>query len=72
MTTETDTETDAPTPPGSKPKRVWIVTPEAGLHQVAASAVDGAISNDKGRRATARDLAIAGVDAAAPFSEPED
>lgn len=61
MTTETDTDTDAPNKPGPKPKRVWIVTPEAGLHQVNASAVDGAISNDKGRRATERDLAIAGV-----------
>lgn len=61
MTTETDTDTDAPNKPGPKPKLVWIVTPEAGLHQVNASAVDGAISNDKGRRATERDLAIAGV-----------
>ena len=61
MTTDTDTETDAPNKPGPKPKLVWIVTPDAGLHQVNASAVDGAISNDKGRRATARDLAIAGV-----------
>ena len=47
--------------PGPKPKLVWIVTPAHGLHQVASSAVDGAISNGKGRRATARDLAIAGV-----------
>lgn len=61
MTTETDTDTDAPNKPGPKPKLVWIVTSEAGLHQVNASAVDGAISNDKGRRATERDLAIAGV-----------
>ena len=61
MTTETDTETDAPNKPGPKPKLEWIVTPEAGLHQVNASAVEGAISNDKGRRATERDLAIAGV-----------
>ena len=61
MTTETDTETDSPNKPGPKPKLVWIVTSEAGLHQVNASAVDGAISNDKGRRATERDLAIAGV-----------
>lgn len=57
----TDTETAAPAKPGPKPKLVWIVTPADGLHQVAASAVDGAISNGKGRRATARDLAIAGV-----------
>ena len=61
MTTDNDTDTDAPSKPGPKPKLVWIVTPEAGLHQVNASAVDGAISNDKGRRATERDLAIAGV-----------
>lgn len=61
MTTETDTETDTPNKPGPKPKMVWIVTPEAGLHQVNASAVDGAIPNNKGRRATERDLAIAGV-----------
>ncbi|WP_312595682.1 hypothetical protein [Brevundimonas sp.] len=61
MTTENDTQPDAPNKPGPKPRLVWIVTPEAGLHQVNASAVDGAISNDKGRRATERDLAIAGV-----------
>lgn len=61
MTTETDTATDAPNKPGPKPRLVWIVTPKAGLHRVNASAVDGAISNDKGRRATERDLAIAGV-----------
>lgn len=46
---------------GSKIKPVWIVTKTDGLHQVATSAVDGAISNGKGRRATERDLAIAGV-----------
>ena len=46
---------------GSKIKPVWIVTKENGLHQVATSAVDAAISNEKGRRATERDLAIAGV-----------
>ena len=61
MITDNDTETDAPNKPGPRPKLVWIVTAEAGLHQVNASAVDGAISNDKGRRATERDLAIAGV-----------
>lgn len=46
---------------GSKIKPVWIVTPAHGLHQVATSAVDAAISNGKGRRATARDLEIGGV-----------
>ena len=46
---------------GSKIKPVWIVTKADGLHQVATSAVDAAISNGKGRRATERDLAIAGV-----------
>lgn len=46
---------------GSKIKPVWIVTKGEGLHQVATSAVDAAISNGKGRRATDRDLAIAGV-----------
>lgn len=46
---------------GSKIKPVWIVTKTDGLHQVATSAVDAAISNDKGRRATDRDLDIAGV-----------
>ena len=63
MTTDNDTETDTDpkSKPGPKPKLEWIVTPEAGLHQVNASAVEGAISNDKGRRATERDLAIAGV-----------
>lgn len=50
--------------PGPKPKLVWIVTPADGLHQVASSAVDAAISNGKGRRATARDLAIAGMSGA--------
>lgn len=49
----------------AKPKRTWIVTPAVGLHMVEAAAVDAAISNDQGRIATARDLAIAGV-AAAP------
>lgn len=48
---------------GSKIKPVWIVTKTAGLHQVATSAVDAAISNDKGRRATPRDLEIGGVTA---------
>lgn len=58
--------------PGPKPKLVWIVTPAAGLHQVASSAVDGAISNGKGRRATARDLAIAGAsDASTQAQEGE-
>ena len=61
MTTENDNENDTKSKPGPKPKLEWIVTPEDGLHQVNASAVDGAISNDKGRRATERDLAIAGV-----------
>ena len=54
-------ETDPPGKPGPKPKMIWIVTRDAGLHQVASSTADAAISNDKGRRATARDLAIAGV-----------
>lgn len=58
-----------PAPPSPsrrrKPKRTWIVTPAVGLHMVEAAAVDAAISNDQGRIATARDLAIAGV-AAAP------
>lgn len=61
MTTDNDNENDTKSMPGPKPKLEWIVTPETGLHQVNASAVDGAISNEKGRRATARDLAIAGV-----------
>lgn len=46
---------------GSKIKPVWIVTKANGLHQVATSAVDSAISNGKGRRATPRDLEIGGV-----------
>lgn len=46
---------------GSNIKPVWIVSPELGLHQVATSAVSAAISNGKGREATDRDLAIAGV-----------
>lgn len=46
---------------GSKIKPVWIVTPENGLHQVPTSAVSAAISNGKGREATDRDLAVAGV-----------
>ena len=46
---------------GSQIKPVWIVTPEHGLHQVPTSAVSAAISNGKGREATDRDLAIAGV-----------
>lgn len=46
---------------GSLIKPVWIVTTEAGLHQVPTSAVSAAISNGKGREATARDLAIAGI-----------
>lgn len=57
-------DTSPPTPPTPSPsnvKPVWIVTPEDGLHQVPTSAVSAAISNGKGREATARDLAIAGV-----------
>lgn len=46
---------------GSKPKLVWIVTKADGIHQVPTSHVDGKISNGKGRRATDRDLAIAGI-----------
>lgn len=64
-------ETAPPGKPGPKPRMVWIVTPAAGLHRVASSAADSAVSNGKGRRATARDLAVAGV-ADAPFSDPED
>lgn len=48
---------------GSKIKPVWIVVKGEGLHQVATSAVDAAISNGKGRRATERDLEIAGIPA---------
>lgn len=69
----TDAETDPPTSKsGPPPRLVWIVTRTEGLHQVASSAVDAAISNDKGRRATARDLAIAGVDNAASSPNQED
>lgn len=46
---------------GGSVKPVWIVTEESGLHQVPTSAVSAAISNGKGRVATPRDLAIAGV-----------
>ncbi len=46
---------------GSNIKPVWIVTKTDGLHQVATSAVSAAISNGKGREATDRDLAIAGI-----------
>ena len=53
-------DTSPPVPPANV-KPVWIVTPEQGLHQVPTSAVSAAISHGKGREATARDLAIAGV-----------
>lgn len=54
---------------GSQIKPVWIVTPEDGLHQVATSAVSAAISNGKGRLATDRDLAIAGVTGATELED---
>ena len=49
---------------GSKPKLVWVVTEADGIHQVPTSQVDAKISNGKGRRATDRDLAIAGISGA--------
>lgn len=55
---------------GSKIKPVWIVTKAHGLHQVATSAVSAAISDGKGRRATARDLDVAGVADVAPTDAP--
>ncbi len=45
----------------AKPRPVWIVTKGAGLHQVPSDKAPGAISRGKGRRATPRDLEIAGV-----------
>lgn len=56
--------TDKPEP---KIKLVWIVTKRKGLHQAPSTAVQAAISNDKGRVATDRDLEIAGV--ASPSKE---
>lgn len=45
----------------AKVRMVWIVVKGEGLHQVPADKVEAKISNDKGRRATERDLSIAGV-----------
>lgn len=44
-----------------KPGLVWIVTRAEGLQQVPTGQVDSKISDGKGRRATDRDLAVAGI-----------
>lgn len=47
--------------PAAKPRPVWVVTKGTGLHQIPSDRVAKAIEDGKGRRATPRDLEVAGV-----------
>lgn len=55
--------------PKKKARMVWVVLRRKGLTRVASDRVAGLIAKDKGRRATPRDLSIAGVTGA---TETED